>query len=95
MSNNLEICKILLEMDFAGIGGCLGFGLVPLFYYYFYCNRMVGFIYIGANIVGAVSFSYYSIKLQFTKEKLNLFKYITLTIYGIGSIAGLTHIILE
>ena len=53
---NIEINKISLSLDLAGIGINIIFAPIPFIYYAFYCDKQTAYIYISINVaVGTAS----------------------------------------
>lgn len=52
---NIEINKISLSLDLAGIGMNMMFAPVPFVYYAFYCDKQTAYTYIAINVVAGTA----------------------------------------
>ena len=92
---NLEIYKLSLSLDYAGIGINMAFSPIPAFYYSLYCHQTTALTYITLIfIAGTVSFTT-SLIDWFNKKEHFKIKAVILSVSAVICVVGLIHLMVN
>ena len=91
----VEIFRVSINLDYAGIGTNMAFNPIPVFYYAFYCDPKYSMLYIGTNMItGFLSFLC-SLSDWIHQAENAKIKILVFSLSGVPATIGLTHLLIR